>query len=395
MKILYLHQYFLTPEQGGAIRSYHLAKALVEAGHEVIMITSHNHKGYHYENIEGIKVHYLPVFYENNLNSIGRVISFAKFMYRAFIKAREIKDVDLCYATSTPLTIGIIALLLKRFHHIKFYFEVRDLWPEAPIQMGTIKNYFAKKILYALEKKIYTKAEKIIALSPGILEGIKKVAPQKDCYMIPNFADCTYFYPEEKKHEFEIQFGIKETFVISYFGALGKANHLDYLINAALELAKNKIENIHFIIAGRGAELHSIKDKVKTHSLTNISFVGFINKTSLHDMLNVTDAIYISFANKPILETNSPNKFFDGLAAGKLCISNTKGWMKELIEKNNCGFYYDPEKPETFIEKIIPYTKNTSLLKNSQHNARKLAEQEFSKDIMTGRFLTIFNNHNN
>ena len=34
MKILYLHQYFLTPEQGGAIRSYHLAKALVDAGHD-------------------------------------------------------------------------------------------------------------------------------------------------------------------------------------------------------------------------------------------------------------------------------------------------------------------------------------------------------------------------
>ncbi len=54
MKIIYLHQYFLTPEQGGAIRSYHLAKAMVEAGHEVEMITSHNHSHYHYENIEGI-----------------------------------------------------------------------------------------------------------------------------------------------------------------------------------------------------------------------------------------------------------------------------------------------------------------------------------------------------
>jgi hypothetical protein len=62
MKILYLHQYFLTPEQGGAIRSYHLAKALVEAGHEVEMITAHNHPTYHFEIREGIKIHYLPVF---------------------------------------------------------------------------------------------------------------------------------------------------------------------------------------------------------------------------------------------------------------------------------------------------------------------------------------------
>jgi glycosyltransferase involved in cell wall biosynthesis len=390
MKILYLHQYFLTPEQGGAIRSYHLAKALVEAGHEVEMITSHNHPTYHFEIIEGIKVHYLPVFYENKLNFFGRLFSFIKFMYRAYIKAGEIEYVDLCYATSTPLTIGIIALWLRRLHRIEFYFEVRDLWPEAPIQMGAIKNYFVKKYLYSLEKRIYRRAEKIIALSPGILEGIKEKAPKKEVLLIPNFSDCHFFHPEEKSATLEETFNVKDKFVISYFGALGKANHLEYLINVASDVSKNKSENIHFIIAGKGAELHLIKEKVKEHQLHNISFVGFINKTSLHDLLNVTDAIYISFANKPILETNSPNKFFDGLAAGKLCITNTKGWMKELIEEHKCGFYYDPENPELFLKNITPYVKDKNLLKTTQANSRKLAEDKFSKDIMVEKFLTLF-----
>ena len=390
MKILYLHQYFLTPEQGGAIRSYHLAKALVDAGHDVEMITSHNHKYYHYEVIEGVKVHYLPVYYENNLRFTGRILSFTKFMYRAYEKATEIEGVDLCYATSTPLTIGIIALWLRRLHRIKFYFEVRDLWPEAPIQMGAIKNYFLRKYLYRLEKRVYRRAEKIIALSPGILEGVRKKVPKKEIHLIPNFSDCVFFHPEEKSHELEEKFKVEGKFVVSYFGALGKANHLEYLINAARELSKNKMDNVHFIIAGKGYELHLIKEKVKNYELHNISFIGFINKERLHEMLNVTDAIYISFAKKPILETNSPNKFFDGLAAGKLCISNTKGWMKDLIEKNECGFYYDPEKPELFFEKIIPYTNNRNLLKIAQSNARKLAEHEFSKDIMIERFLKLF-----
>ena len=390
MKILYLHQYFLTPEQGGAIRSYHLAKALVEAGHEVEMITSHNHKSYHFEVVEGIRVHYLPVYYENNLKYIGRLVSFIKFMYRAYEKATEIEEVDICYATSTPLTIGIIALWLRKLHRIKFYFEVRDLWPEAPIQMGAIKNYFVKKYLYNLEKRIYKRADKIIALSPGILEGIKNKVPQKEVHLIPNFSDCVFFHPEEKTIKTEEKFTVKGKFVVSYFGALGKANHLDYLINAAIELSKNKIDHVHFIIAGKGYELHLIKEKVKEYQLHNINFIGFINKESLHEMLNVTDAIYISFANKPILETNSPNKFFDGLAAGKLCITNTKGWMKELIEKNECGFYYDPEQPELFLDKIIPYTNDRNLLKTAQKNARKLAEHDFSKDIMVEKFLQLF-----
>jgi glycosyltransferase involved in cell wall biosynthesis len=390
MKILYLHQYFLTPEQGGAIRSYHLAKALVDAGHEVEMITSHNHKAYHFEVVEGIKVHYLPVYYEHNLKFFGRLASFLKFMYRAYEKATEIEEVDLCYATSTPLTIGIIALWLKRLHRIDFYFEVRDLWPEAPIQMGVINNYFVKKYLYNLERRIYKRAEKIIALSPGIVEGIKAKAPKKEVHLIPNFSDCVFFHPEEKTNRLEDKFNVKDKFVISYFGALGKSNHLDYLIDAAIELSKNKAEHVHFIIAGKGSELHSIKERVKQYELHNVSFVGYINKDSLHEMLNVTDAIYISFANKPILETNSPNKFFDGLAAGKVCITNTKGWMKMLIEKNECGFYYNPEKPELFLDKIMPYTKDEKFLRASQKKARSLAEREFSKDIMVEKFLQLF-----
>ena len=394
MKILYLHQYFLTPEQGGAIRSYHLAKALVEDGHEVEMITSHNSHGYEFKNIEGIKVHYLPVYYENNLKFIGRLLSFIKFIYRAYLKAASIKNIDLCYATSTPLTIGIVALWLKRIHKIPFYFEVRDLWPEAPIQMGTIKNYFVKKYLFYLEKKIYKKASLLIALSPGIKEGIQKKVPKKTIQLIPNFSDCIFFHPEEKNSALEDKFNLHGKFVISYFGALGKANHLDYLIDAAYELFKVKNESIHFIIAGKGAELNAIKEKAKTLELTNISFIGFINKSNLHEMLNITDAIYISFANKPILETNSPNKFFDGLASGKLCICNTRGWIKELIEKNECGFYYNPEKPLDFIDKIIPYTNDMNLLNLSQLNARRLAEREFSKEIMVEKLLTLINNQN-
>ncbi len=318
-------------------------------------------------------------------------MSFIKFIYRAYEKATEIEDADFCYATSTPLTIGLVVLWLRRLHRIHYYFEVRDLWPEAPIQMGVIKNYFLIKYLFYLEKKIYSRADKIIALSPGILEGIKKKVPKKEVHLIPNFSDCVFFHPEEKNPALEEKFSVKGKFVISYFGALGKANHLDYLLDAARCLDRNSLDNVHFIVAGKGAELTMIKEKVKLYGLTNIHFIGFINKVSLHDMLNVTDAVYISFAKKPILETNSPNKFFDGLAAGKLCISNTKGWMKELIEENKCGFYYDPEDLSEFLKKLLPYTINPLLLKASQSNARKLAESDFSKKLMIEKFLELIN----
>ncbi len=158
MKVLYIHQYFKTPEEGGAIRSYYLARGLVEHGIEVELITAYNERKAITRNIDGINVHYLPVFYDNSQSFLQRIYAFFKFMHLARKKAREINDIDICYATSTPLTIGLSALKIKRDQDIPYLFEVRDLWPEAPFQMGIIKNKYLKKYLKKLEKEVYEKA---------------------------------------------------------------------------------------------------------------------------------------------------------------------------------------------------------------------------------------------
>ncbi len=391
MKIVYIHQYFRTPEQGGAIRSYHLAKALAEAGHEVEMITSHNHPDARFMTIEGINVHYLPVYYDNHLSYFRRSVSFIKFLYQAYRKAISLQKIDLCYATSTPLTVGLIALRLLKKYGIPYYFEVRDLWPEAPVQMGAVKSRWLKKILFRLEQKLYDRAAKIIALSPGIEKGIREKTPTQEIHMIPNFSDCDFFQPSEKKHSLEEKFSVRNKFVISYFGTIGKANHLDYILQAALAASKQSYDQVHFIIAGTGSEQEAIEEKARQWKVRNISFTGFVNKEALLEILNVTDAIYISFAKIKVLETNSPNKFFDGLAAGKLCISNTAGWLKELIEQHECGFYYDPEQPDDFLQNLHPYLKDLQLLQTAKHNARQLAENNFSKTQAVQHFLSLFN----
>ena len=91
MKVLYIHQYFRTPEEGGAIRSYYLAKGLVEHGIEVELITAHNEPKASTKIIDGITVHYLPVFYDNEQGFLQRIYAFFKFMRLARKKARKIK----------------------------------------------------------------------------------------------------------------------------------------------------------------------------------------------------------------------------------------------------------------------------------------------------------------
>jgi len=392
MKILYLHQYFKTPIEGGAIRSWHLAKGMVDAGHDVVMITSHNHQKAVTKTIDGIKVHYLPVYYDNKLKFIGRVFSFIKFIFLAYKKNKEEFGVDLCYATSTPLTIGLLAYFIKKGRRIPYVFEVRDLWPEAPIQMGIIKSQFLKSILYKIERLIYANATQIIALSPGIRSGIEKVCKDTEIVVVPNMSDCDFFQPEAKDPQLEKLFNVEEKFVVSYFGAAGPVNKLDNLVSCIRYCKDHSRDDIFFLIQAYGSELKRIESEVEALNWPYVYFLHYSGKDGLKNLLNVTDAVYISFDNKPVLQTNSPNKFFDSIAAGKLCIVNTKGWIKDLIEREGFGMYVNPEVPGDFLKKLNPFIKDRTRLLSVHNRARSIAERYYSKDILVKRLVDTIEN---
>ena len=385
MKILYIHQYFKTPREGGSIRSYYLASGLVENGYEVEMITAHNESTYKTEKVKGITVHYLPVRYDNHMRFYRRVISFLVFFLRAYRLAGKIRDVNLVYAMTTPLTVGLLALRLKKRFGWSYYFEVGDLWPEAPIQMGFIKNRILKWVLYDLEKKIYHHAEKIIALSPSIRNYIESVAPGKKVYMIPNMADIGYFKPTqaEKRH--------LGKFIISYFGAVGRANHLEYLLEVA-KICQRQLAQVSFRIMGYGSELERLQKLSIQTGLDNVEFRSYGSKKQVKELLDDTDGVYVSFASNEVLNTGSPNKFFDGLAAGKFMIINFEGWLKELVETHECGIAYDPEYPEEFVAKLEPFLSDRQSLLTSQQNAREIAEVYYSRELQLKKMLKLLDN---
>ena len=385
MRILYLHQYFRTPKEGGALRSYYLSTALVQAGHTVQLITAYNGDSYKIENVEGVIVHYLPVPYQNQFGFFKRVLAFLKFSFQSTQLALRLPKPDLCFATSTPLTIGIPAFLLKKFRKVPYYFEVRDLWPEAPIQLGIIRNGLLKTLLFWAEKVLYRNAKKIIALSPGMVEGVKKQVPNASVSLIPNIADCAFYQPNySERKQFE------EPFQISYFGTLGKANQLEFLLKAAEACQNAGLKQVKFVIAGTGAEETELKNLADRLNLQNVRFTGHLTRSEVLELLQNSHATYTSFAEIPVLETNSPNKFFDSLAAGKLCIVNTKGWLKELVEENASGFYANPNDPAVFTRKLLPFLKNPELLDTAQQNARMLAETEFSRELLSRKFTDLF-----
>lgn len=387
MKVLILHQHFKTPTGGGAIRSYYLAKALVSSGMEVVVVTGHD-QSYKKENVEGIEVHFLKVPYNNSFGFLKRSISFLRFVVKSVKKIGEFSDIKLCYAISVPLTVGLAARWIKKRYKIPFVFEVGDLWPDAPVQMGFVKNHFLKKLLYTLEHSIYQAAKSIVALSPAIQSTLEEKIPGKKVDMIPNMADTDFFIKTAKDPHLEKKYGVSGKFVVSYLGAIGVANGLDYAI-ACANTSRMAGLPIQFVICGEGALKKRLLNEVKRLELENLTVIDFTNRDGVREVLNITDAALISYKPVPILETGSPNKFFDALAAGKLIVINFGGWIKKEIEENNCGIYVDPHQPADLVKKIKPFMGDRLLLENYQFNARSLAESKYSRKDLSAEFSKV------
>lgn len=240
-------------------------------------------------------------------------------------------------------------------------------------------------MLETMEWLIYRNAKQIIALSPGIKKGIHDRYGNAPVHMIPNMSDTRFFEcesagPSEKKQ-----------LTIGYFGTFGLANHVESVLEIAKACQHENLD-IHFILAGSGAKRSDIEISAHENSIENITFYPRLNRFDLRNLMSKVDAVLISFLDIPILETTSPNKFFDGIAAGKLIILNYKGWLKELVEENECGFYYDQNKPEMFVSKIFPFLNDKEKLQRCAQNARSLAERKFSKDQLVGQVCDTIKN---
>jgi glycosyltransferase involved in cell wall biosynthesis len=397
MKIIYLHQYFNTPEMYGGTRSYEMARRMVQAGHDVHLITSYRdsdteHSNW-FETIEsGINVHWFPVKYSNHMSNVNRIKAFFKFAFAAKKKAELIKG-DVVFATSTPLTIALPAVLSARKNNIPMVFEVRDLWPEMPIAMGALKNPVLRYLARKLEGWAYTNSSAIVALSPGMKEGIVKTGyPSSNVAVIPNSSDISEFKHDSEAalvfRSFRPWLGDKPLLV--YTGTFGKVNGVDYLVDIAKEL-KNIGSDIRILLVGDGQERKTVMEKAKELSVFNhnIYFESKVPKKQIPALLSAADISSALFIDLPEMRSNSANKFFDALASGTPILLNYGGWMHELVNKHNCGLSMWQKPLDQVAKELDSHMHDDTWLKEAGKEARRLAENSFDRDVLAGQLIEV------
>lgn len=397
MKILYFHQYFNTPEMSGGTRSYEMARRLVAAGHEVHMITSWvketDQTDWYVTNEAGIHVHWFPNYYNNKMSYMDRIKAFFRFALHAAKKGKTFKDADVVFATSTPLTIALPAVSTAKKLKIPMVFEVRDLWPELPIAMGALKNKFTQKLAYLLESWAYKNSDSIIALSPGMRDGIVKAGYlYNKIAVIPNSSDNELFEIDSSLvNGFRYKFDwLGERKLVVYTGTFGIINGVSYLVDLAEKVYALDSE-VRFLLIGSGAEFELVKKYAEDKGVLNVNLfiMSSIPKKEIPIVLKAANLSTALFIDKPEMRANSANKFFDSLAAGTPILINYGGWMVGIIEHNNCGLVAWNKTIEQSAVEVVEFLADNDKLVQAGINAKKLAEGQFDRGNLAVQFSNV------
>src|SRR5262249_49384205 len=253
-----------------------MAKALIERGHEVVMICGHYAgglsgldgpfiRGKREGNVDGIKVVEFDLAYSNDDGFIKRALLFLIFAFRSILLVLT-ERYDLVFATTTPLTAGIPGIFARWLRSKPFVFEVRDLWPELPKAMGVIRNPIVLGMMSGLEWLSYHSAHRLIGLSPGIVNGISKRGVSRDLItMIPNGCDLKIFNASSIRWRPN---GVRNSDLMAVFaGTHGLANGLDTVLDAASVLKARGRDDIKLVLIGRGKLKPALQQRVADEAL--------------------------------------------------------------------------------------------------------------------------------
>ena len=396
MKLIILTQYF-PPEVGAPQnRLYELALRLKSKGIDITVLTAmpnypqmvihkeYKGKCYHYEEIQGLKVHRSWIYVSKSKSIIPRLLNYFSFVFSSlFFGLFKLKKHDILIVESPPLFLGITAYLLSRAKKAKMIFNVSDLWPESAEKLEIINNKTMLSMATKLEEFCYRKSALITGQTQGIVKNIKTRFPNKNVYWLKNGVDIK-FYDVNKSSKEENAWRkangySNDDFILFYGGIIGHAQGLDIILNAAKSLEDKA--DIKFVILGSGPEkqrLLTLKEKL---NLKNLEFYDAVPKAKMQEIITDINATIVPLKRLDLFKGAIPSKIFENLALKKPILLGLEGEAKELfIDDGNCGLAFEPENTEDLIKQILIIYNSPELSKQLGDNGLKYASENFNRD---------------
>lgn len=403
MRILYLSQYF-PPEVGATqTRAYEMARGLVEAGHQVTMITEFpNHpagvfppeyqrKVFERAELDGIEVVRVWVFASTNKNFRNRIAFYVSYMMMAVLGAMMLVRgrYDLVYATSPPLFVGWAAIFISFLRRIPMVFEVRDLWPESAIALGILRGRYVIKWATWLEEACYRRSSLIVVTTeemvPHLVE--RGIAAEK-IRVIRNGANIELFqFSAEHRDRYRSELGLENSFIVIYAGLIGIAQGLHIALEGASRLGK-EMELVHFLLIGDGPYKERLLAKADQMGLKNITFLPSKPREQIPGYLSAAEVALVPLTSQRLIGA-LPSKMFDAMACQRPVILSAEGEAAEVLKSAKAGIIIPPEDDVALANVILHLKDNPGLCRELGCNGRQAVESKYSRQALAGQLVQL------
>jgi len=326
----------------------------------------------------------LNVKIDNKQSFLKRIWSFIAYGILSSYYALTLKA-DVVIASSGPITVGMPGLIAKYLRGRKLVFETRDLWPEGAIELGIIKSPMMKRFAYWFEKCCYNASSYIVTLSPGMTTNIMRRFAMTNVDDVTNAANISLFSTPIAIPNSAFA---PKTYAI-YTGNIGIVNNSSWLYEAAKELKRRGRADIIILLIGDGQQREELIETAKREEVINFVRLDLMPKSHLVAFVQNAFVSLVPLKGTPVLDTSSPNKFFESLAAGVPVIQNTQGWMKDFLASHEVGFTLDPNDANQLADKLIEMKDNQENFNLMGSRASVVAREFFDKDHLADKMLQI------
>ena len=369
MNILLINHYAGSPKHGMEYRPFYLAREWVRAGHDVtIVAASESHlrvnapqidSNLTEETIEGIRYVWLktPRYQGNGLRRVINMFAFVGQLFRFHGRILRGGSPDVVIASSTyPLDI-FPARRIATKHGAKLVFEVHDLWPLTPMELGGMSpRHPFIMVLQRAENFAYRRSDHVISMLPKADGHMREhgMADHKFAH-IPNGIDPDEWQSNVSPLPDEHRSALADLqrqgrFVIGYAGGHSVSNSLGTLIDTARLLQD---ESVSFVLVGQGLEKKSLQQRAQEFGLSNVAFLPPVPKTSIPALLAEFDTLYLGWSRRPIYRFGiSPNKLIDYMMSGKPVIHGVDAG-NDLVAESGCGISCPPEDPGVLAAAVV------------------------------------------
>ena len=409
MKVAVVYQYYHGHGAPGHSLIYELTQFLAERGHDVTVVSGET--GYMQRNMPTLpwyrriirrerdgKVNVVRTYTYSELHRsyLGRLLSFISFSLSCPLGLLTVDKPDVVLASSPPIFPMFPAWLICKLRRIPFVMEVRDLWPASAVQMGILKNRQLIGIMAWIERVLYNRSVKIVALTEGIRDDIcARGWPKSKVELVTCGVDFDKLYPDSPGAAFiRDQYGWQDKKVVLYFGALGEANNLPVTLRAAQRLQSR--QDIVFVLIGDGMKRIETEKQVAALGLENVLVLPPVPKDDARLFINAADLCLVTLRDIPLFDGAIPTKLIDYMACGKAVLCGIRGEAARIVDAAGAGVMFEPENDEQLSRLVADLLNDGALAVKMGAGGLAYVQDRFSaatmREQMESVLLSVSNN---